>query len=115
MRSAALTVVTMCLLAIACASAPARVDMSKISVGMMKAEVHSRLGDPVNVVGAKQYPDGVMEVLQYGYDTNQLFDGRPGPPGQAYFLYFFNDKLLQWGRAGDWQKEADVVYEVRVR
>lgn len=110
-----IAVLVLCSLAIACASTPARVDISKASVGMTKAEVRARLGDPVNVVGAKQYPDGVMEILQYGYDTNQMFDGRPGPPGQAYFLYFFNDNLLQWGRAGDWQREADVVYEVRVR
>jgi hypothetical protein len=80
-----------------------------------KAEVAAQLGRPVNVVGAKQYPDGVMEVLQYGYDTNQMFDGRPGPPGRAYYLYFLGDKLLQWGPAGDWQRAADAAYEGRPR
>jgi hypothetical protein len=30
-----------------------------------------------------------------------------------YWLYFVNGRLVQWGEAGDWRREADRIYEVR--
>jgi hypothetical protein len=101
------------LLSYACASSPAKVDLSRISIGMTKGQVAANLGQPVNVVGAKQYADGSVEVLQYGWDTNQMWDGRPGAPGRAYYLYFFNDRLMQWGPAENWESKADDIYENR--
>jgi hypothetical protein len=38
-----------------------------------------------------------------------------GSLAEAYWLYFLNDRLEQWGRPGDWSKEADRIYEVRFR
>lgn len=34
---------------------------------------------------------------------------------EEYWLYFLNGELEQWGRPGDWSKEADRVYEIRYR
>jgi hypothetical protein len=32
-----------------------------------------------------------------------------------YWMYFYDGKLVQWGEAGDWQREADQIYEMRFR
>jgi hypothetical protein len=32
-----------------------------------------------------------------------------------FWLYFHDGKLVQWGQAGDWRKEADRIYEYRFR
>src|SRR5688500_9116753 len=99
---------------LACASA--QPDLRRISIGMSKAEVMQALGQPRNIVGAKKYEDGIVEVLAYGEDTNALWDGRPGPAGVAYHLYFWNGELVQWAPAkGGWEAEADRVYELRMR
>lgn len=36
-----------------------------------------------------------------------------GQPDATYWLYFHDDKLVQWGEAGDWRKESDRIYEYR--
>lgn len=88
-----------------------KIRLEDISVGMTKEQVKFQLHrKPDNVIGSKQYADGVMEVWQYSkYDplTNEVME--------RYWLYFFNNTLQQWGRPGDWQKEADQIYEVRVK
>jgi hypothetical protein len=33
----------------------------------------------------------------------------------SYWLFFHDGSLVQWGEAGDWQEEADRIYEVRFR
>lgn len=87
------------------------IPLANLEIGMSKYEVVEALGkNPDNLIGAKQYEDGTVEVLQYSkYDvwSSQL--------QERYWLYFYNDKLGQWGRPGDWQKEADRVYEIRNR
>jgi hypothetical protein len=36
-------------------------------------------------------------------------------PGKEvpYWLYFVDGRLVRWGEAGDWGREADRIYEVR--
>jgi hypothetical protein len=36
-------------------------------------------------------------------------------PGKEkpYWLYFADGRLVQWGEAGDWRREADRIYEFR--
>ena len=29
--------------------------------------------------------------------------------------HFLDGKLQQWGRPGDWEREADRIYEIRIR
>jgi len=36
-----------------------------------------------------------------------------GPTTACYWLYLVDDVLVQWGKAGDWQKESDRIYEIR--
>lgn len=88
-----------------------RIHLEDITIGMTKEQVRFQLHrNPDNVIGSKQYPSGLIEVLQYSrYDpfTNELLE--------RYWLYFLDNTLKQWGRPGDWQKEADQIYEIRVK
>lgn len=87
-----------------------KADLSLISIGMSKQQVIQTLGKkPDNLIGAKQYPEGTLEVLQY--TEADLWSGME----QRYWLYFWNNNLAQWGRPGDWQQEADKIYELRIR
>lgn len=64
------------------------VDLSKVSIGMSKAEVETALQKkPVNIVAAKHFtnPDANVEVLQYS-----------NPGAESYYLYFVNNKLDKW-------------------
>jgi len=79
-------------------------DMNKISIGMDKQTVIATIGKPNTVVGAKKYPNGTVNVLQYLMSV----DGN----GHANYswLYFYNDNLVQFGKpTGNWIVEADIV------
>lgn len=98
------------ILFISCAGSK-NINLSDISLGMTKKEVIERMKKkPDNLIGAKKYPEGTLEVLQFTkYDALYHF------VIERYWLYFWNDKLSQWGRPGDWKKEADRIYEFRER
>ena len=60
-------------------------------------------------MGAKQYPKGIIEVLQYKRKEPWL-----GITTNNSYLYFLNDTLRQYGAAvPDWQIEADKIYQSR--
>ena len=81
--------------------------LTTLQLDMSKAQVKQSLGDPVAGRGAMRNKYGqVVEVWEYVLD-------RGGSPDGTYWLYFYDDKLAQWGEAGDWRKEADRIYEVR--
>ena len=87
------------------------VNLFSLKIGMTKSEVVNSVGkNPDNLIGAKQYEDGTMEVIQYS-----KYNAWTGMLEERYWLYFFNDYVLQWGRPGDWQREADRIYEIRER
>lgn len=89
-----------------------KIDLAKLSLGMTKQQVSQALNKkPDNLIGAKQYPSGSLEVFQY----TRNYDIIPTSRDECYWLYFWNDSLSQWGRPGDWQKEADKIYELRIR
>jgi hypothetical protein len=72
--------------------------------------VASAIGDPVNVIGSKRFEKGVIEVWSYEkWHASMGIDRME----EEYWLYFLNGKLEQWGRPGDWAKEADKIYEIR--
>lgn len=83
-------------------------DLSKISMGMSKSQVIKMLGKkPRTVVGAKQYPKGVVEVLQYKRREPWL-----GITTNNTYLYFLNDTLRKYGPPSSWEAQADSVYHV---
>ncbi|MDP9954791.1 hypothetical protein J2X97_000428 [Epilithonimonas hungarica] len=86
----------------------------RLSIGMTRQQVIMAMGDhiPFKIIGSRTYPEGVIEVGEY-YDKKLIY-GR-GFVEEIYYLYFLNNTLIQWGRPQDWQKEADRIYEVRIR
>lgn len=92
-----------------------RVDLAKVSIGMTKAEVISALEkDPANVVAAKKYEDGIMEVLEFhDYVSPNQSDHNNF---ETYWLYFFNDNLIEWGKPPvDWEVYVERIYKQRRR
>lgn len=90
-------------------------DMSKVSVGMSEEEVRKILGEPADVIGSRFYEEGhIIRVLQY-LEAEFNYWGSKDRLKKNYYLYFLDEKLVQWGRPGDWQKEADQIYELRIR
>lgn len=107
-----------------------------LSINMSKDQVIDKLGKPDVVRGSiVNNFDQTIEVWEYvidrGKDSRQITAevlltvctiGLLGPlflftHGQmeAYWLYFNNNILAQWGRAGDWATEANHIQEVRFR
>lgn len=98
------------LIIISCAASKG-INLSRISLGMTKEEVLEKLGKrPDNVIGSKQFPEGTVEVIQFS-----KYDAWTAQLTERYWLYFLDGKLKQWGRPGDWKKEADQIYEFRNR
>ena len=85
----------------------------RLSLGMTKSEVRTVMGEhiPMKIIGSKYYDNGSIAVGEY-YDK-KLIVGRWVE--EIYYLYFFNEELIQWGSPQDWQKEADRIYEIRYR
>lgn len=116
-----------------CASATKTTKLTEINIGMNKNEVKKALGEPTAARGAIQNKYGeIVEVWEYrlakpktsrqvaGAATVTLLTlGLASPMLFAdgdlenYWLYFYENKLIQWGQAGDWKTEADRIYEVR--
>ena len=82
--------------------------LTQIHLGLTKAEVKATLGQPTAARGSiRNKFNQTIEVWEYIMD-------RGGGPDGIYWLYFHDDKLIQWGEAGDWKKEADRIYEIRI-
>jgi len=90
-------------------------NMSKISLGMSEKEVQKILGEPADVIGSRYYEEKhIIKVLQY-MEAEFSYSGSEDRLKKDYYLYFLDDELVQWGRPGDWEKEADKIYEIRIR
>jgi hypothetical protein len=110
-------------------------NLSEVSLGMTKQEVRERLGSPTVARGAltNKY-DQTVEVLEYklAMPSDETVGSVVGKSAltvltlgmgatmfkgerRDFWLYFHDGKLVQWGQAGDWRKEADRIYEYRFR
>ena len=84
--------------------------LSDLELGMTKRQVQSIMDKPSEVRGeiVNKY-EQVITVWQYDlYQEDNNWT-------TAHWLYFCNGRLVQFGRAGDWQREADRIYEMRFR
>ena len=106
-------------------------NLRKVSIGMTKDQVAENLGEPTVVRGSIMNKYGqVIEVWEYKLamptDDNAgtiigksaltvitfgvgaiSFKGKR----EMYWLYFYDNKLVQWGQKGDWKQETDRIYE----
>jgi hypothetical protein len=93
-------------------------QLAKIQLSMSKTEVLAIMPDGV-ARGAKSYPNGTVEVLEYEAQDYAPFhvgaDPWSGMIGQKTWLYFYNGKLVQGGIPGDWPRDPDKIIELRSR
>lgn len=96
------------LLFLACATTG---KLMKLELEMTKKEVVGAMGNPHTVRGSITNKYGqVIEVWEYGlYKPVGYYEPT------YYWLFFCEGKLVQWGEAGDWQKVADQIYEIRFK
>jgi hypothetical protein len=116
-------------------------QLRSLSVGMSKEKVVDRLGEPSIVRGAMQTKSGQVEVFEYSVicETNMgykiayhsimtictlglwipialIIEGTGSSDRfENYWLGFSNDKLVTWGKPGDWEQQANHVQEFRFR
>jgi hypothetical protein len=88
---------------VACASAP---DFSRISMGMPKNEVVSRLGKP-----ASQAAQGRVEYLTYGW-PDSAYDGRLG--GGEYMVQLTDGRVTAYGKKGDFDTTSDPIQRQQI-
>ena len=99
-------------LSVACATS--RSSLRQVSLGMTKGDVVKTVGDPEVTRGAIINKFGqVIEVWEYRVMAKgKLLDIMPWD-ADDYWFYFMEGRLVKWGKAGDWQKEPDRIYEIR--
>ena len=102
--------------------------LSYLKIGMTKNEVQQNIGNPDEVRGSVTNVDGdIVTVWEYAFYSKGssaanlgigIFSGTlswwvPIVGKNFYWLYFVEEDLAQWGRAGDWQ--PDIIKEIRIR
>jgi len=88
--------------------------LTMLNLKMTKREVISAIGEPTvarrSIVNKYDQTIDIWEYALYESSADVLYK-RPA----FYWLYFCDGNLVQWGEAGDWEKEADRIYEMRFR
>ena len=89
--------------------------LMKLRLNMTKSEVIKAMGKPTTSRGSMTNKYGqVIEVWEYRTYNGYLASFHEGQ--YSYFwLFFSDDELVRWGKAGDWKATADRIYEVRFR
>ncbi len=84
--------------------------MTRISLGMTKEQVIQNLGNPTVARGAiRNKFDQTVEVWEYRLALPKTVWSQRDM--KDYWLYFVENKLVRWGEAGDWEREASQIYE----
>lgn len=91
-------------------------SLQHISLGMSEGEVIQKMEEPTSVRGSIKNKYGqTIKVWEYRlYRYSGAIEGL-SRDYDLYWLYFVDGKLVQWGKAGDWRREADRIYEMRFR
>jgi hypothetical protein len=95
--------------------------LQAIELGMKKAEFRSVFPESIPR-GAKQYPNGTVEVLEVAYQSYAFIpsgdrdrNGLTGMEAQPQWFYFYNGVLVQYGNPNDWPANPDLIIETRSR
>lgn len=93
-----------------CGSLPTQ----QLRIGMSKDFFYSNVNKgKYKLIGSKKYDNGSVVDVIHWFKVN--FNGNNRYVSEEYYLYFYNNSLEQWGRPQDWKREADRIYEVRMR
>jgi len=90
----------------ACARTTARLE--RLELGMTQEEVREAMGKPNAVRGNVPLKNGeTLEVWEYilAYYATEMYG-----VGHPYVLYFYQDRLAQWGEPGDFTPEQIEIY-----
>ena len=105
-------------------------QLRRVSLDMPKDEIIAALGEPTVARGCVRNKfNQVIEVWEYALvlpsdDSTGEIVGKSCLTGMTfglgaakfknetrdYWLYFLDNKLVQWGEAGDWEREAERIY-----
>ncbi|HLA27594.1 MAG TPA: hypothetical protein VJZ49_06840 [Syntrophales bacterium] len=115
-----------------CASTlPKSSQLRQVTLGMTKDEIIGALGEPAVARGSiRNKFNQVIEVWEYtlalpSTDSAGQVVGKSvltfitlgmgaatfRPEKKNYWLYLLDNKLAQWGEAGDWRKEPERIYD----
>lgn len=110
--------------------------LHSLKLGMSKEQVIANLGEPTMYRGSmKNNYDQVVDLYEYMVDPGFTSDDMalfvlgciytvgllapfyPLMHGtlQAYWMYFYNNNLVQWCKAGDWDTAQHSIQEIRFR
>lgn len=87
---------------------------------MTKRQVSLLMGDTLVPRGVTfNKSDQIVEVFQYSeYEkkeeakvTSDVLVGQPS----SFYLFFYQDQLVQWGAADDWREAAKLLYETNFK
>ncbi len=86
-------------------------DTTKLVIGMDKETAYKVLMQkPDNIIVVKQYPAGTLEVVEYTPAVAPPATATPATNNHlrqsGFWLYFFNNKLVQYGRGGNLEEES---------
>jgi hypothetical protein len=91
----------------------------QVQLGMTKSDF-ARLFPESRPRGAKAYPNGNVEVIEVLVSYHSFFptgnpnrDAWTGTESNETWFYFFNGKLVQYGRPNDWPAAPDKIIELR--
>ncbi len=93
--------------------------LRQVELGMSKKEICAIFDEAVPR-GAKQYPNGKVEVLEIKAEYYSPYAKGHNPwtgmvtEPQTWF-YFYNGKLIQFGQPNDWPTDPDKIIEIRNR
>jgi len=85
-------------------------SLKNLSIGMGKKEVIHLLGDPVTTHASARHSWGI-EIWDYIFREG----GHPLRTRERYWIFFREDKVIQWGKEGDWgdlEREPDYIKKV---
>ena len=102
------------LISISCSPMAKKNVLENINLNMTKSEVKELMPIPPVIRGSminkyNQYVD-IWEYELVG-GVSDVLGGR----STLYRFYFYDNRLVRWGVAGEWQREADRIYEIRFR
>jgi hypothetical protein len=107
--------------------------LSSLQLNQTQQQIRQAIGEPDEVRGSVRNVDGdIVTVWEYDlYNSSSAWKnlafgffpfltitwwspsiGAYNRP-DAYWVYFVNDSVVQWGRAGDWR--PDVIMQIRLK
>ena len=90
-------------------------QLERLELDMNKTQIREALGSPDMVRGSiRNKFDQTIEVWQYELAPGNALWSHPENK-RTYWLYLCDGRLVQWGAAGDWAREADRITEIRFR